>query len=314
MMTTIKLVYYEISIYDSEENEYYKLGKIKNKNPINPSEQKYLNLTAILNEFYSEGKRIVIEDKKKGLRIRQWNEDPEGTIKGLIDYGEFGKQQGTWDSEQKEEDGIIKARTIVDNPFFFLFRIFPNERKGLLIVQTKGREGIKTALTDSINKKLEDSKVDGPWNCSHIQMKVETVSPGKIVKEVLKKGNVNTIKLKQNKASTDIFGKDKKLVGDIKISIEFEGETLTPEQLIEYLDDGPITFGDLKSENAIFDATLENENHKSIRTNIGKLSSSFDVTKDIKYIPETNHPTFKSIYGLAEKKAKEYYSKLWNGE
>lgn len=309
------LTFYKIRVYEPDEVDgkrgtHHKFDKIPNKLSDIRGEPKELDIVAILNDIFAAGKYYIFEEKYKGVKIIEWHENNR-IISGIIDAGNYGNKRRIMDKEtEKDEDPLEKSKIVFD-PYYFLFK-FPTDSKiGCLIVETKGSGGAYGILSDWLNEELQNTKNNpNSFRCSHIKLTTVTATPVKLLERYLKEGNIGICKYIKENANEDIFDQDE--VEEIKktIILEFEGETMTPEEFFKKITGGVITYDNTEYDNVILETELDGVKKQISFKNQKKIRSNFDVSNAIHY-DEDGNPIYKSIHEKAIELAEEHYNDIW---
>lgn len=186
-METISLGSYIIRIKkkkrkSTDDDEYVLLDDIDSGQTSYEDTAPYKELLNILNntlqtkkQFKNESEKKVISLENKTLKNRMFY--------GLVDYGKYGKKSKTKNTETFEEV-ILDEKTAVTAPFYFLLYVPPDEDEGILILERKGREGMKVIFKEWLNNMIFKKQLHS------FELEIIDYLPKAVIKDYMDKGDI----------------------------------------------------------------------------------------------------------------------------
>ncbi len=244
--------------------------------------------------------------------------DKKRIVAGLIHAGQYGQACDVVDAETSK---VVykKTKTNADMlPFYFRLDIPHDANEAILIMQKSSHIGIKTSLTDLLNKYFSKKFED-------YRLSIEPLLPTELVEKILKKGQVSEIrfiKIGIPKDLADAYpgGGHQETNGVMKLIIRArKGKFFSLGTRIEKFLKSPGAKGvkgfyELKGSNFEPDRVQlrVSVDGKPRLVDLDSLHSSplYDVTKDITF-GEDGNPLYDSINSAAETLAAEVRKSMY---
>ncbi len=106
-----------------------------------------LELYDELSAIQDSGETKNYDEFNKTMKVREvYLEEKQRLLYGIIDYGEYGKEQQVVNTEDGSITHQVGREEAVVNPFYFCFYIPYDSKEGVLLSQKTGNIGIKTVI------------------------------------------------------------------------------------------------------------------------------------------------------------------------
>ncbi|MDR3223142.1 MAG: hypothetical protein LBT66_05360 [Methanobrevibacter sp.] len=157
---------YSIKIKDKKDEDkklsldkLYKKGLEENMNDLLDVLISFFNANELtidkklaISEKKEINKKIYFSIKKKIVSLEHFRNDNR-IIYGVFNYGSFGKETKVMSLNNFNEEIIGEGKALLQ-PFYFLFYIPKDRERGILILERRGNNGIKTTLDEWLEKDL----------------------------------------------------------------------------------------------------------------------------------------------------------------
>lgn len=250
-------------------------------------------------------KRPVDSEPNRVSRIRQeadgsfihFRMDP--CLSGIIESGAFGTEESIINHKTGDE----RYRKLKDDaamvPFYFCFYIPRHSKRGYLVLERIGNNGIYTMLRNFLTKEVGNMLTGG------YVLKIEPF----IVKSVLNRNidlmlNLSKVFLRGVKGS--VFHAGIPLEGiagsgsvepEIVLSVKPQGQERVRNLILSLLnrnDKGRLVVDNVECRDVAFQVKIGGQLKKVSVCNLGSLGTSIDISDTVKRGPD-GYPVFKSI-------------------
>lgn len=314
-MVKINLSTYNIILWNTQSDEEVILDKI-NYGSLNPDIQPK-SIMELLFKFLSDKKENSHFDKdNKVLFIKDFNVDNENVFFGEFLYGTSGTEHQVKNITDNTDDRIISKDQCILTPYYFYIEIPKNSKQGLLILESKGTDGIKTLFEEWFGTFIKEQSY------TNLKLELKSFLPKKIINTYLNHGVLKRIRFISNKLPVDeleILDGYKPEEGYVELKLQINKDNRKPlvnklKNLINNESDESNEYNDIIGNNLeTEDIKLEIELNGSERTfTINKLENAVparDITDELDE-GDDGHRTFESIHH----KGKEYADDLFRSQ
>ena len=311
-MVKINLSTYNIILWNTQSNEKVVLDKI-NYGSLKPDIQPK-SIMEILYKFFSDNKENSHFDKdNKVLFIKDFNTENENIFFGEFLYGTSGKEHPVKNISDNTDDRIISKDQCILNPYYFYIEIPKNNKQGLLILESKGTDGIKTLFEEWFGSFIKEQSY------TNLKLELKSFLPEQIINTYLNQGVLKRIRFISNRLPVDkldILEGYEPEEGYVELKLQINKDNRKPlvnkiKNLITNKSDESKEYDTIIGNNLeTEDIKLEIDLHGSERTfTINKLKNAVparDITDELKD-GDDGHRTFESIH----KKGKEYADDIY---
>lgn len=296
-MAKYSLAAYTIRV--GKDNKYWKLGNIDGKDLFNELKQ----------YFESLQNTKIDENFKKVLKIKELDLDNKNReLKGIIETGEYGYEAPLFDIV-KNEPSYTKKKTEAELlPFYFRIYIPSDKNEGIILLQKIKQMGIRTILSQELNKYFEQSNFIVELN--HYLDK-------EYVENYLQHGRLSKIRYIKYNYSEDRADNYRK--GDheedmihVELSIipkkgkELEKEKRKISECFRLkksmldLGDSGIEILNFKPDRIKIEVEMNGQKKViTLYDNFMSMRAYYDITESVTY-DETGHPTYRSLNSIAD--------------
>ncbi len=306
-MVKINLSTYNIILWNTQNNEQTTLDKI-NYSSLHPDSQPK-SLMELLFKFFSDNKDYSNFIKSnKVLYIKDFNVENKNIFFGEFLYGTSGAEYPVRNINDNSYDLTITKEQSILTPYYFYIEIPKNNKQGLLILESKGTDGIKTLFEEWFGKFINEQSY------TNLKLELKSFLPEKTINTYLNQGVLKRIRFLSNKLPVDeldILDGYEPEEGYVELKIQITKDNRKPiieriKKLMKNKYDESKEYKDIIGNNLeTEDIKLEIDLNGSERTfTINKLESAVparDITDELEE-GEDGHRTFESIH----KKGKEY--------
>lgn len=306
-MVKINLSTYNIILLNTQINENVILDKI-NYGSLQPDSQPK-SIMELLFKFLSDNKEgyNFIKDNKV-LYIKDFNVDNENIFFGEFLYGTSGAEYPVRNINENTDELTITKNQSILTPYYFYIEIPKNSKQGLLILESKGTDGIKTIFEEWFRSFITEQ------SNTNLKLELKSFLPEKIINTYLNQGVLKRIRFLSNILPVDeldILEGYEPEEGYVELKIQINKDNRKPiiekiKKLIKNKSEESKEYNDIIGNNLeTEDIKLEIDLNGSERTfTINKLENAVparDITDELDE-GDDGHKTFESIH----KKGKEY--------
>nr|WP_302579163.1 hypothetical protein [Methanobrevibacter arboriphilus] len=133
-------------------------------------------------------RKTFVGAKEKILALESFcYNEKERTFYGRLYYGSYGKEHTATDTKDFTEI-IVENRVALLQPFYFLFYLPKGNERGILLVERKGNDAIKTTLEEWFKKEVfaKDKSLSG------YRLKIKGYLPKKVWEKLIKGKNITS--------------------------------------------------------------------------------------------------------------------------
>lgn len=313
-MTKINLYTYYISLEDTENKKDVNLSKI-NYITIYP-EERISSLHEILVGFFEAyGKETSLKKNNKVMQIKYSNNNPENIFYGEFDYGNYGTEHDVKSIENNKTMKKINKEEYAGTPYYFNIHIPQNNKKALLILESKNNNGIKGLFEHSLREYIKDISN----NC--LKLKIESFLPEKIIDKYINQGTLKQIRFISNKIpdKLDILSHHEYQEGHVELKLQLYKEkrktlnnplkNLMKNKNQEARKYSTIPGTNLETNNIKIEIDLNGSERTFTIGNLQNTVPAVDITNDIE-IGENGHRTFESIHRASNKYIQDILSEF----
>lgn len=306
-MVKINLSTYNIILLNTQNDENVILDEIT-YGSLQPDSQPK-SIMELLFKFLSNKKEEspFIRDNKV-LYIKDFNVENENKFFGEFLYGTSGSEHPVRNINEDSEELIITKDQSILTPYYFYIEIPKNSKQGLLILESKGTDGIKTLFEGWFGTFITKQ------SNTNLKLELKSFLPEKIINTYLDQGVLKKIRFLSSTLpvdTLDILDGYEPEEGYVELKIQINKDNRKPiidkiKKLINNKSDESKEYGDIIGNGLeTEDIKLEIDLNGSERTfTINKLENAVparDITDELKK-GDNGHRTFESIHN----KGKEY--------
>ena len=310
-MVKINLSTYNIILLNTQINENVILDKITYSSLQPDSQPK--SIMELLFKFFNDnqGESNFIKDNKV-LYIEEFNVE-NNIFFGEFLYGTSGSEHPVRNINENTDDLIISKNQSILTPYYFYIEIPQNSKQGLLILESKGTDGIKTLFEEWFRNFITTQ------SNTNLKLELKSFLPEKIINTYLNNGVLKRIRFLSNTLPVDeldILDGYAPEEGYVELKIQINKDNRKPiiekiKKLIKNKSEESKEYNKIIGNNLeTEDIKLEIELNGSERTfTINKLENALparDITDELED-GEDGHRTFESIH----KKGKEYADDIY---
>lgn len=246
-------------------------------------------------------KETSLKKNNKVMQIKCFKNDPKNVFYGEVDYGSYGTEHDVKSVDTNKTMKKINKKEYAGTPYYFNIYIPSNNRKALLVLESKNNDGIKGLLEDSLKKYINDITSE------HLKLKIDSFLPENIIDKYVDQGTLKKIRFISNKIpdELDILSHHEYKEGYVELKVQLYKEkrkmlTDKIKNLIKNKNQEATKYSKIPGTNLeTKDIKIEIDLNGSERTfTIGNLQNAVpavDITNDLE-VGDDGHRTFKSIH------------------
>lgn len=311
-MVKINLSTYNIILWNTQSDEKVLLDKI-NYSSLQPDMQPK-SIMELLFKFLSDnkGESNFIKENKV-LYIEDFKVEHKNIFFGEFLYGTSGSEHPVRNINENTDDLIITKNQSILTPYYFYIEIPQNSKQGLLILESKGTDGIKTLFEEWFRNFINEQ------SNTNLKLELKSFLPEKIINTYLNQGVLKRIRFLSNTLPVDeldILDGYEPEEGYVELKIQINKDNRKPiiekiKKLIKNKSEESKEYNNIIGNNLeTEDIKLEIDLNGSERTfTINKLENAVparDITDELED-GDDGHRTFESIH----KKGKEYADDIY---
>lgn len=301
----ITLRFYLVQVRKERETDtYLPLGRFGENHDLNTFLQ-----NEIPNWEKSNGNSIVTDFSTRKLMRRHSTNLHLGTRKmwGVVESGEYGHEAPIVNADSGEDSYLKKKKDAEMIPFYFNFYIPKNGTDGILVLQTYKQYGVQGVFTHTVKKAFREKY-------SNFILELKPLISKEIAEKFMTEGKVSRISFRDTDSRSQFSDfVDGTVIPreyfDVEINIIAKRGKPDDEGFLKRL---VSQMSQRRELNDLIElSNFENTETKIVTTLNGRqrtvdidrlesVGSFFDITDDITFDPNTEHPTFQSVHDAAE--------------